>query len=786
MSLRLRPASRPPFLPWRGSPARAGATTVAPSTSPPLTFGSGSILDCRLYVAQGQDPNVDPDLWTWTEIPANYILWRDKVRISRGRAPGQTQANPSTMNLSLKNARGRFMWGLGTAMRFDVNPGTGQARRYTGFVVTKNPRSDTSGNDRWIALQCSGVLQRLGRNTAPAHSAVWSAIVRGTALAYPFSYAGLAASSPGVGFEAYGANQPLSFWWPLEDGKGSTTGASALLGGVDAATSGTVTFDSASPPAGITAAPSTAGGSISGTPTPGAVDRGTWLIAWYAQASGDCVLARWTTVSPVRTWEYRIESGVSQLYVDGVNSGATASAATVADSAWHSYAVVADVVQAPGATVYSVSVDADFETSSGSFTTLGVISSVTMNPAGSANCVAVSQVSGGPVGPFPTGYDIGNPTGVDGLGQASAGYPGEDAIMRFFRIVATESIPVEVRGDSGVIDGTVVAGALGYADANGKRSTGGGMGPQGTQAALSIFRECEATNDGVLVERLSGRLGFDRHDERENRAANLTVRVGQGGNAQLLPPMDANVDDQRIINDVTVTTTTGSAGRDVETLLARGVPRAGRYPTSLNLNALDANDARQHASYEAMRGTADEPRFDVVTFNLAKSPELIAAWLACDIGSRVVVQNLDETIWLQDLGQLIEGYTEEIDQNNWIVTPTLSTDAPYRAFVVGSDDENLGRIDNPGSKLVGALTDDASITSIQVSSPGALWRTGPAGWPLALAGEPAERVEVVSISGASSPQTFTITRHSGQTVPHLDGAAANLWRPGVLALHPRR
>jgi hypothetical protein len=61
----------------------------------------------------------------------------------------------------------------------------------------------------------------------------------------------------------------------------------------------------------------------------------------------------------------------------------------------------------------------------------------------------------------------------------------------------------------------------------------------------------------------------------------------------------------------------------------------------------------------------------------------------------------------------------------------------------------------------------------------------PVSYPLAIDGKPVERVEVVSIVGSSSPQTFTITRHAGLTVPHLDGASVTLWRPGVVALHSR-
>jgi Tfp pilus assembly protein FimT len=145
---------------WRTGAARLRGSTDAIDPSS-ITFGQPGVnLTIALYAAIGQDPNQDPDLLIWTAINPNYILWRDKVRCSRGRSPGQTQASPSLMTLSLKNALGRFLWGLGTMVRFEVQPATGPAyapvTRFTGQVTAFNPRQDTSGNDRWIQVQAAG------------------------------------------------------------------------------------------------------------------------------------------------------------------------------------------------------------------------------------------------------------------------------------------------------------------------------------------------------------------------------------------------------------------------------------------------------------------------------------------------------------------------------------------------------------------------------------------------------------------------------------------------------
>ena len=226
----------------------SGGTEVPPATPGSFITFPGTRLGIHLYVAIGQDPNADPDSWIWTEILPNYILWRDKIRVQRGRQANQAQVSPSTMALSLKNAPGRFTWGLGTPIRLDVDPGTGAARRYTGFVVTKNPRADTSGNDRWLTIQAAGVMQRMGRNQQVAHSATWASVKQAFT---PDSSGGRGAGVP-----------YLAFWYPLEDGPGALSAAPGIAGNpvMDASN---VTFAAGTVPAGISAAPVVTSGRLS-------------------------------------------------------------------------------------------------------------------------------------------------------------------------------------------------------------------------------------------------------------------------------------------------------------------------------------------------------------------------------------------------------------------------------------------------------------------------------------------------------------------------------------------
>lgn len=763
MSRRKRHAyPSPRSRPWLGS-GSDGATSTALSTSPPLTFGTGTNLDVRLYVALGQDPNQNPDALIWTEVPQNYILWRSKIRIQRGRQPGQTRANPATMTLDLKDARGRHLWGLGTMMRLDVNPGTGAARRFTGQVVTRSPRSDGSGNDRWLQVACAGSLQRFGRGTAPAHSSTWVAVFD-------------CFQSAGGGVEG-GGRAYLGFWWPLEDAHGAESAASALLTGTPMTASGGVSFGTGTTAAGFLRTPDVTQGHLTGEAIDYTDPFGVQTMSFYVNASGTCQPVRWTSSSAfTHEWIVNLDTVTGfTLLVDGVAKASIPGATTLMDGAWHAINIAIDTIGFPGDTSIVVTLDdgalGAFDTVVGA-SDLGLMRNVTVNWGQLATLNGVCQLAGGAVFVF---------MGTTPL----SGNDRDPALFRFVEVCNSESIPFEISGSG---DGTV-----GLPDVNGRFELQEAMGPRGTQSPLALIYDVQDAEDGLLIETLEGKLRMLWHDERENQDVTLALTLGASGNAQILPPFEPARDDQRIFNDVTCSATNGTSFRDVETQLPQGVTGVGRYETQLTLNVSDnhgfgatSGGTAAHASFEAMRGTVNEPRFDSVTVELAKSPELIEAWLSRDpLGARVTLDNIDPTIWLWTADQLIEGYTEDITQKTWTVTMALSPAAPYRTFTVQSDDENLGRVDNPGSALVGTITDDATLTTIQVSSPGALWRTGPAAWPIAIAGEPPERVEVVSISGGSSPQTFTITRHAGKTVGHLSGASVTLWRPGVVALHSR-
>jgi hypothetical protein len=246
---------------------------------------------------------------------------------------------------------------------------------------------------------------------------------------------------------------------------------------------------------------------------------------------------------------------------------------------------------------------------------------------------------------------------------AADGYDGELAAVRFARLCDEEFIPNDVASTSSEA-----------------------MGPQTSKTLLELLRECEAADEGLIVERRTGELGFDTRISRENQTVALTLDYSTG---QVSPPLEPTDDDQRIRNDVTVTREGGSSGRFVDEDGPLGVTAVGRYDEGVTLNLFTDDQALQHASYRVGVGTVDLLRFPTVTMNLRRNDDLVATWLALDIGSRIQITNLPDIISYDDLDLIVEGYTEQISQKNWIVTFNCAPYGPYQAGVYAEDSMSL-------------------------------------------------------------------------------------------------
>src|SRR5688572_13932032 len=151
---------------------------------PTVTFAPGTPLRVRAWIALAPDFSRPWWEWNWSDITA-YVRWDPGVATSSGRRDQDNQPVASTARATLDNSDGRFSrlnpyspyYGLltpFTPIRFAVDPGTGFAHRYFGFVNSWPKRWDRSANDPTIPIVCRGPLHRVLRQQS-LRSAAWRA-----------------------------------------------------------------------------------------------------------------------------------------------------------------------------------------------------------------------------------------------------------------------------------------------------------------------------------------------------------------------------------------------------------------------------------------------------------------------------------------------------------------------------------------------------------------------------------------------------------------------------------
>ncbi|MEU5549196.1 hypothetical protein ABZ738_05455 [Micromonospora sp. NPDC047793] len=301
------------------------------------------------------------------------------------------------------------------------------------------------------------------------------------------------------------------------------------------------------------------------------------------------------------------------------------------------------------------------------------------------------------------------------------------------------------------------------------------MGPSPQSGLLDVLRDVEQADvGGVLYEDRLGRMAWLGRVDRYNQEPSMTLSYGQ-----LAPPLEAS-DDDRFTRNAALVTADGIDPAYYED--AAHIARFGRYDDEVEFNVTDLRTLSRRAQWLVHMGTVEDMRYPVVTL-LLHAPEtepLLPQWLACDIGSRVVVTGVPEPLGGGAMDQSIAGYTEVLTTHAWVVTASMAPASPWRVFVLG--DPERGRLDTAGSEL--ALAAGSSDTTLLVATdPGRRrWMTSaerPADFPLHV-NVGAEVVQVDDIAGTSSPQTFSVTRAvSGLGIEHPAGTRVRVARWGV-------
>lgn len=658
------------------------------------------MISIKVEIAPGGDPSASPDSLSWVDI-TDYA--KARIRITRGRQDEQSQTQPSRCALRLDNAGGRFVTRNPIApwypqlrrncpIRVSVLVGGTWHERFTGYVDAWPIRWASGETVSYVDVTASGITRRLTRGDAPSGSALYRYITE----------------LPWV----------LLAYWPCEDGSDARSAASAVGSVSSMSVSGSVRFGQAAPLSGVSSLVNPSGGDLRGW-IPRHIST-SWTVEGVALFDAipatNVRTASWLTPGTLGAWNLRCDA--SGWHLDGYTAVIGGAKVLQIDSA---------SVPVPGQ-LHHLRVDVS--------TTAGTLTATLYVGGVSVGSDTVASASTNPpwhlrLNPDHADADVastghwavwsGNP--VSDSVDVALGHLGQHAHVRIEEVCADAGIPV-----SPVYGGSVSSEPL---------------GPQPLGSLIGILRDAEAADGGILYERTSGELSYLRREAMYNLPVSMAL-----GYRQLAPPLEPVDDDQLLVNDITVRRPGGSAARYVD---ERHVAGEGRYEDSADTNVRFDARLANHAAWRVRRGTVDDLRYPAITLNLlGGAAPLVSSWLACDIGSRITVDDLPVELPPDPLDLLLDGYTETLDAFEWTATLNCS---PYAPHVVGvREDPVLGRRDTAGSELAAAVS--SSATSLLVTTTlGPMWTTDAGQFPFDI-GVGGERMTVGDGTGGTVTENF--------------------------------
>jgi hypothetical protein len=386
--------------------------------------------------------------------------------------------------------------------------------------------------------------------------------------------------------------------------------------------------------------------------------------------------------------------------------------------------------------------------------TLGKITSVFANYAAPTDGMSFGHVI----------VSTGN--GLGWLAPADTAYVGEPAGRRFHRLCQEHGIQGLVDGPNGGNWPEVLA-------AGGKP-----MGPQRPLTLLALLDECAAVEAGFYGEtrELLG-LAYRSGQSMYNQSPRLTVTD------ELVSPFAPTADDQRIVNDATVTRPQGSSARHVDQV---SVDANGIFDESAERNVETDTDLVQHAAWLVAVTAEEEMTYPALAVELTKTPALVDDWLEVCPGDMARATLLPSQHPTSTVDQLIDGYTETITVYRWRVDANGSPASPWQVGVLDTDgtpDTGMARLESDASQLNSSLTSTALSMSVLVTA-GPAWTQSAAQFPMRI--DVGGEVVVVSAIGAPAAgvQTFTLSARSvnGVVKSHSSGAAVSAADPLTLML----
>lgn len=630
--------------------------------------------ELAVEIAWGADLTADPTTWAWTDITTD--VYQDPgITTSKGRGDEAGTAQPASCTLRVRNETGNYSLGgespnypnvrPGTPLRVRVDPdGDGLHVLFQGAVVGFTPRwpAPRAG---YVTITASGTLRRLGQGQAPIQSsmrrdveadpttvAYWTCEEEGRAGAFIPSagnYFLTWDSPPDLAAESYfECSKPLPVlkgsWW---------TGLASM-----AYTGEWLARFLAKFPEDL-AQTGTSGGNVITIFTSGTA--AVWRLNWFnGAATGQFELAVYESdLTPIYA------SGVFEAFINVALMGALISISAVQNGGNIDLSFAQSAIVDDAENTYGFS-----DTIAGE--TMGAVTGLWINQGGDLDQVTIGHVA------------IHNEAIAfwEGLDAARA-WRGETVDERLERLETETGEAVDTSGIS-------------YTT----------MGPQLPKTILDLFQEAELADGGALYDGDSAGLSYQCRENRENRAADLTLTATS---SQVKPGFEPTHDDQRIRNRAIITRVAAGSMTYEDRTGPLGVDAIGAYETSATVSLYDDIQQASYAAWTVHLGTHEGYRHPTITVNLADTPSLAATVLAMKPGYRIDINGLNTALigypGSGPVSLAVEGIQHQLQSRAWIVTFACS---PY-------DPWNVLALEDGNASPISYVTSGAEATGDNVS-----------------------------------------------------------------------
>jgi hypothetical protein len=373
-------------------------------------------------------------------------------------------------------------------------------------------------------------------------------------------------------------------------------------------------------------------------------------------------------------------------------------------------------------------------------TDLGKITKIRVNPNTGYQDLRVGQLA-----IIPADLDV-----VARIEMISAHF-GEALASRAERVAAEDALPF-----------TLIQG----------RVPGMRLGTQQQGSLLDEFRAAEENDLGLLRGgRGAMALEYVRRAALHNQDPVVEVDFS-AGETLAMNPVD---NDSLTRNDVTVSRADGSSRRHrvVDGPLSIASPQdggVGPRPDSKTISSSRDGDLLWQAQWRTHLGTVDEDRYPLIELTPAGTGLPLERLLSLNVGSLIRVTNVASMRRYYPVDQIVVGLTVALEKFAPRFTANCVPASPYRVWRI--EDVVRGRIGSSTSVLDTGVDHDDTSLSVEIS--GALWTTDAARFPLYVDID-GDEIEVTTITGTASPQTFTVVRGvNGAAKTHDAGARVRI------------